>query len=192
MKTMIAIPCMDKIDTPFVQSLLQMPKPDCEVAFAVSSLIYDARNILAEKAVNDGYDAVLWLDSDMVFQPDLLERLSVHLKEHEFVTGVYSTRKPQYVPCVYSDITPGKPATPVIDLPKEPFEIMGCGFGAVLMSTSLIKDIGEQYGRPFSPASGLGEDLSFCARATYLGHKLICDPSVRLGHVGSFIFEVSE
>lgn len=192
MKTMIAIPCMDKIDTPFVQSLLAMPKPNCEVAFAVSSLIYDSRNILAEKALKDGFDAVLWLDSDMVFQPDLFEKLSADLEKWECVTGIYSTRKPKYVPCIFSDITPGKPAKPIEKIPSEPFEVAGCGFGAVMMRTSLIKDIGEQYGRPFSPASGLGEDLSFCARATKLGHKIMCDPAVRLGHVGAYIFEVSD
>ena len=76
MKTLIAVPCMDSVPTPFCRSLAMLQKVgDCAISFQVSSLIYTARDNLARKAVDMGADQILWLDSDMVFNPDLMEQL---------------------------------------------------------------------------------------------------------------------
>lgn len=75
MKLMIAVPCMDMVHTLFFRSFAGLRLPHgSEVVISTSSLIYDARNQLARKAVEGGYDRVLWLDSDMVFNPDMVER----------------------------------------------------------------------------------------------------------------------
>ena len=61
MRTLVAIPCMDTIPTKFMECLLNLGfKGDCEIGLAFGSLIYDARDQLAEKAVNEGFDRVLW------------------------------------------------------------------------------------------------------------------------------------
>ena len=189
MKILIAIPCYDKAEVEFDQSLLRLPKNNCEVAYATSSLIYDARNALAEKAINENFDYVMWLDSDMVFKPDVIDRLMAHKKE--FVCGVYTTRKAPIKLTLFDLVQPG--AFHAIEwCPNELFEIKGCGFGCVLMSTSLLKQVGEAFGRPFSPIVGMGEDLSFCYRVTALGKKMYCDGTIALGHVGKFIYEVTD
>lgn len=190
----ILIPCMDMVHTDFHMSLLRLKRPsDTVISHAKSSLVYDSRNALAETAVRRGYDRVLWLDSDMMFEPDLLERLSARLDEgYEMVTGIYTSRKPPITPCIYSNIDPGVHATPYKDYPEGIFEVQGCGFGAVMMKTSLIREVGEAYGRPFSPAIGLGEDLSFCARVTDLGKKIWCDSTIQLKHVGTYEYSVKD
>ena len=72
-KTLIAIPCMDMVHTGFMRSLLGLHHPGAvRYSLTMSSLIYDARNSLAKQAVTEGYDRVLWLDSDMDFAPDLM------------------------------------------------------------------------------------------------------------------------
>ena len=71
MKYLVAIPCMDMMHTQFVCSLLSMPMfEQTEIAFGANSLIYDTRNQFAEKAIKNGFDRVLWLDSDMTFPRD--------------------------------------------------------------------------------------------------------------------------
>ena len=65
----------------------------------------------------------------------------------------------------------------------ELFEVAGCGFGCVLMKTDLIRQVYKKFGRLFSPIGEVGEDLSFCWRARQCGYKLICDPTIELGHV---------
>ena len=82
MRTMIAVPCMDTVQTFFMTSLLSLRKPEgTEVAVASCSLVYEARHNLAMKAIKDGFDRVLWLDSDMRFDPDLMERLGADLDD---------------------------------------------------------------------------------------------------------------
>ena len=196
MKTLIALPCMDMVHTTFMKSLVAMERVgECRFSITCSSLVYDARNTLAKQAVTEGYDRVLWLDSDMDFSPDLLARLSEDMDEgKELVSGLYFKRKAPVKPVIYKEvgyyqsktdesITPI--AVPYEDYPQDSmFTIAGCGFGGVLVTTDLIKRVGDKYGLPFSPIIGFGEDLSFCLRASELGAEMWCDSRVKLGHVG--------
>ena len=45
------------------------------VEIMTGTLVYVARDSLAKKAIRDGYTHTLWLDSDMVFEPDLMQAL---------------------------------------------------------------------------------------------------------------------
>lgn len=196
MRTLIAIPCMDMVHTIFLKSLLGLDKVG-EYAFSISasSLVYDARNGLAKQAVLENYDRVLWLDSDMDFQPDLMKRLSADLDEgREFVSALYFTRKAPvkpniFISCGYyhdkdtDEVTPA--AVNYWEYPKDGiFPIAACGFGGVMMTTDLIKRVGDKFGLPFSPILGFGEDLSFCSRVAQLGVEMYCDSRVKMGHVG--------
>lgn len=196
MRTLIAIPCMDMVHTIFMKSLISMDRVgECQFGISCSSLIYDARNTLAKKAVIEGFDRVLWLDSDMDFEPDLLKRLSADMDEgREMVSGIYFKRKVPIIPVVYKEVgyfhsKELDEVTPIAvsyeDYPKdEIFKVAGCGFGACLVSVDLIKRVGDEFGLPFSPIMGFGEDLSFCSRVNQLGVEIFCDSRVKLGHVG--------
>ena len=194
MRTLVAIPCMDMVQTRFFYSCLRLRTVgEVEFSLTESSLIYDARNRLARKAVEEGFDRVLWLDSDMVFDPDFMERLSKRLDEGcEFVCGLYVTRRNPIAPVIYKacgsyekDGHPNPFAEIYTDYPKDSlFEISACGFGGVMMTTALIQKLIDEFGSPFSPILGFGEDLSFCCKAVKLGTKLWCDSSVKMSHVG--------
>lgn len=198
MRTLIAVPCMERVHTLFMTSLLSLEKPDgTEVAVSDSSLVYEARNILAHKAIMDGFDRVLWIDSDMRFDHDLLIRLGKHLDDgKEMVCGLYFTRKAPHRPCIYKVLGQRKEGEGVIpvadsftDYPKDSvFEVQGCGFGAVLMTVDLIKRVGAL---PFWPLEGFGEDFSFCLRARQQSAKIWCDSSVKVDHLGMLIIKES-
>lgn len=202
MKTLIAIPCMDMVQTRFMFSCLRLQTyDDVEFSLTESSLIYDARNQLARKAAEEGFDRVLWLDSDMVFNPDLFERLSKRLDAgYEMVSGLYFKRKQPICPVLYKECgafeKDGKHtvyATTYDDYPKDSlFEIAACGFGGVMMTTDLLNRVAMQFGLPFSPILGFGEDLSFCCKVARLGVKMFCDSSVKMGHVGYKTFDESD
>lgn len=194
MKTLICIPAMDSVNTSFMRCLLSL-RPVGEVRFAItqSSLIYDARNILSVQAITGGFDRVMWLDSDMIFEPDLMERLSKDMDEgYDLVSGLYFTRKPPHRPVIYDGcrtfIQDGKTRCAAIlyeDYPKNSvFEIEACGFGGVLCTVDLLNRIREKFGTPFSPIHGFGEDLSFCIRAREVGARMVCDSSIKMGHIG--------
>lgn len=191
MKTLICIPALDTMQTLFVKALYDLRKPEgTEIAFSASSLVYDSRNQLTDKAVKGGYDRVLWLDSDMYFDPDLLERLNAHLDHGlDIVAGLFFTRKIPVRPCAYSRCELVEkdgifiPTIEPAEYGAELFEVAACGFGAVAMKTEVLAKVSER-DFPFSPLPGFGEDFSFCLRARELGYHIWCDPTIKVGHVG--------
>lgn len=195
MKTiMIAVPCMDQVPAQFCQSLATLTKVgSCIVAFQVGSLIYSSRENLTIEAIRRGADYILWLDSDMVFAPDTLQRLMADIEqqgEDVIMSGLYFRRVAPFSPVAYDllEIEDGKATwNECKTVPDEIFEIQGCGFGCVLAPTSAFVDVAAKYGGMFTPINGTGEDLSFCWRARQLGWRFLCDPRIELGHVGHHV-----
>lgn len=199
MRTLIAIPCMDQVQTLFFKDMLGLMRPEgTEVAISTSSLIYDARNQLAKVAIDGKFDRVLWLDSDMTFEPDTLMKFAADLDNGlEYVSGLCFTRRFPVQACVYSEclmrVNEDGRSEPTLksfeELPEKPmFQVAASGLAAVMMTTSLIERVFDKFGLPFSPVQGFGEDLTFCMRASDLGVPLWCDSRIRLGHVGQTIF----
>lgn len=203
MKTLIAIPCMDMVHTNFLKSILGMRKVG-EVQFQIScsSLIYDARNGLVKLAIEGGFDRILWLDSDMDFDPDLMERLSADMDEgREYVTALFFKRKAPVKPCIYSELAymrnpDNGNLTPIAvcleDYPQDQlFEVAASGMAATMMTVDLARRVQEKFGQPFSPQLGFGEDLSFCGRAKQVGARMWCDSRIKVGHVGMGVISES-
>ena len=189
-KTLIAIPAMDLCPVPFAYSLATLRR-DCPSRISVISgaAVHEARNALAREAVEEGCDRVLWLDSDMVFDDDLLIRLGEDLDAGwDMVCGVYFKRRLPVTPVIYRviDAENGR-AEVYADYPRDSlFEIAGCGFGAVMMKTELLR---RMIGNPFTPYGNLSEDLTFCHRATAsVNAKIGCDSRVKVGHAGQMIY----
>ena len=184
-KLLIAIPTLDFLHFEFVESLtklimhLNQQGIRFEVKYISGTLVYVARDKLAGYAINNDFTHVLWLDSDMVFTETIVEDLLDCDKD--FVTGIYHTRRKPFISCVFKRIVPVERFP---EYPKETFRIGGCGFGCVLVKTSVLKDVQMNYETCFLPLAGFGEDLAFCVRAQDLGYKLWCEPTVRCGHVG--------
>lgn len=191
-KYLIAVPCMDTCPVQFAYSLATLRKPGAwKISMISGAAVHEARNTLAQEAVDSGADRVLWIDSDMQFAEDLAERLAARLDEGwDMVCGIYTKRRLPVTPVIYSDIRPEDGRAEVYaDYPRDNiFPIAGCGFGAVMMSTALIRAVQSAYGLPFNPLAKLGEDLSFCWRATMLGAKIGCDSRVKVGHVGQIVY----
>lgn len=195
MKTLIAVPCMDQVPAQFAASLATLNKVgECVVAFQIGSLVYSSRNDLARAAVKYNADFVMWFDSDMVFEPDTMQRLlkDYEEKKGDIISGLYFRRVAPFTPVLYDsfEITAeGLFYVPTKTVKDDVFEVAGCGFGGVLMPTDVIFDVIGKYGSPFDPIGGNGEDLSFCWRARECGYKIVCDPAVSLGHVGHQVID---
>lgn len=193
MRILIAVPCMDSVPSQFAQSLATLNKvEECVVAFQMGSLIYNSRNYLTTAAVKMEADYILWLDSDMVFPSDTLERLWKDRDKGDIVTGVYYRRVEPYKPVLYSRLDiddDGCQWENCEDIKDEIFEVEGCGFGCVLTPTNVFVDVVNRFGNMFAPISGVGEDLSFCWRAKQCGYSIVADPGIPLGHVGHYVVD---
>ncbi len=186
MRLLIAIPCMDTVRYEFAKSLgylcrhLSEIGVDYDFEWHATSLIYLAREELANRAINEDFDYVLWLDSDMVFVPDHFDLLR-SLKT-DFATGIYRSRRSPYA-YVIKDIK--DPMTRQREIPNEPFEVAACGFGFVLMKTKVLYKVRSNFMTTFTPTPSSGEDYAFCERWLKLDadNKIIAHPDVRPSHI---------
>lgn len=185
MKTLIAIPALFQIYTATAQCIANIRLVgDCETRFVIGLPVDQARNVLAEYALRNNFDRILWIDSDMTFAPDIMERLNKDLDEWDVVSGLYFKRKFPIEPVVYKTLTDEPKAEPYYDYPQDTvFPIAGCGFGGLMMKTEILTDLKEP---PFNQFDGMSEDLSFCL---HMKHKRIaCDSRVKLGHIGVSVY----
>lgn len=202
MKTMIAVPCMETMPIGFVQSLLSLEKgKNTSVYIKANSLIYDSRNLISLAAIDQGYDRVMWFDSDMMFTPYVMNILHSdmdEIPEAEMVTGVYFKRRGPHTPALLSQLE--EPETDERGIPvgkmnemltyskDSIFPVAGCGMGCCMTSVKLLKEVWDQFGAPFTPLPWAGEDLAFCYRVNQLGHTIWCDSKVACGHIGTTVY----
>lgn len=206
MKAIILVPTTDLVPIQFAASLVMLQKPEKSIfATEVGSLIYHARNKLANDAIRTQSDIALWFDSDMVFPNDTFDRMYKHIQNGaDIVTGLYTRRVPPYSPTLFKtldfDDRGNVSFEEYKDIPDEPFPVAACGFGAVMMKTDVLFDMSctisanlEKGDRSlgtslFEPIGTTGEDCAFCWRARKMGYEILCDPSIPIGHVGHTVF----
>ena len=187
MKLMIAVPTTDYVHAEFMSSLAGLERKltedgvDFDERIIGGTLVYIARNRLAHRAIEDGYTHVLWIDSDMVFKPDILDDLLFCGKD--MVCGAFVSRRRPYGPCVYTDISDPADMKKVENFGTKPFRVDGCGFAMVLTAVSLLEAVQAGFGTCFRPTEQYGEDLAFCDRVKQLGREIWCEPTVRPGHL---------
>lgn len=203
-RVMVAVPTHDHIPAMFAFDLCQMvsftaanyvgegkPIDSIGLFFAAGTYVHTSRQDLAEKAVENGADCVLWLDSDMRFPKDLLIRLMRH---NEDMVGInYSKRglPPEFV--AIKRISP--PEALVTDEDSTGLEdVEACGFGAVLMKTKVLLET-ERPDKPWfwyewdaEEGQQTGEDVYFCQQAREAGMDVYVDHdlSKECGHIGTF------
>ena len=167
---------------------------DLNVYTSQGTLIFDQRNSLVHTAVVEKCDYILFIDADMRFPKNTLERLLSHNKD---IIGVNATTR----------MMPPKPTARNIQINEDgsvdwleifsnkekgigKVDAIGCG--VMLIKTSCLKDIPQPYFYFEQLLKGklLGEDIYFCIKAkdagidTWVDHDL----SMEIGHVGSYTY----
>jgi hypothetical protein len=167
-----------------------------------SAAIDRLRSQLATQALADGYQEIMWIDSDTSFEPDAIDRLRAH--GFPLVGGVYAMRTARQLACRFlpdtAEVTLGEGGTPL--------EVRYTGTGFLLTHRRVYEDIARKFDLPLCNARFgvpavpyflpmvladaelgfwyLSEDWSFCERARQAGHEVWVDPSVRLWHLGTY------
>jgi len=193
MKILLGMPCVGNIPTKTVICLLQTIKKDAvEPLIIQGSLVYDARDTIARFAVDNGYDYVLYVDSDMMFGEEDIQRLFTH--DVGICSGLYTTRNGENQNVAYNKVVtrrqfPFRAPKLIPDGARSGYgEIRAVGFGFCLIKTSVLKRMFKHYKSLFEPFKGVGEDIAFCLRARRLGIKIYIDRDVKLGHIGQTIY----
>ncbi len=146
-------------------------------------------NRLVQAARDNGATHILNIDSDMMFEPDVLDRL---LKHDKAIVGVNyrarGTKEDQDYP--YSTVKFGrieeyeerKPE----DFPTKLFNCSAVGLGICLMKMTIFDKLPKPYFYTKEKDILVTEDIVFCQDAQKAGFKVWCDPEIPVKHIGSY------
>lgn len=195
----VSMPSGSEIPVHTVQSLMnwQMHRREKAIfSMKLDTYIEKARNEAVVQAVQAKATHLMFIDSDMYFPPDGIERLLKH--EKEIVGGLYFGRlHPKPMAFRIKDNQ-----SVSVDPRKEHglVEVDFIGTGFMLINMSVFQKLDppffsfsyhpEEIGLPatgdkFAPK---GEDVFFCMYAKSKGVQVWCDADLKLGHIGSRVY----
>ncbi len=190
--TLIAVgyPSTDIVQTDFCMSLTALiakAKSTNQLALinSRSSIITNVRNQIVQAAFDVQADYLLFLDSDMVFPPDTLDRLLSHNKD--IVGCVYLRRLPPHdmigLPLEKTDKSEYFGLTQMKAIPT----------GVVLIKMSVFRKIRVPWFKlKFIEETNttIGEDILFCEEAREAGLEVWADIELshQIGHVGQKVY----
>jgi len=200
LKVLVAIPALDTCATDFAMSLAALMSRkayekrlgktrdvDLALACCKGSLIMHSRNKLMQQALDCGASHILFLDSDMTFPPDVLDRLIAHrvgIVGADYVNRVapHALNGTQDMATRVAPLT-SRGLLPMLTLP----------FGCILIDLKTLVGMSRPW---FKYLEGEGdhdtqsEDTFYCNSARRLGHTIWCDAALtrEVGHIGQEVF----
>ncbi len=184
MKILIGVPCLDSVKVQTAHTLASLTRmfPDAKLMFKQRCYIHISREEIAKASLD--FTHLFFVDSDMAFDPRVLERLLERNKD--IIGGVYYHRHFPKEPVV-GMLVDGKVKT-VQEVPKEPFRCAAIGTGCLLIRTEVFKKMPEPWFFYDPPPNNLGEDTWFCVKAQEAGFEIWADPTVQVSHIGEFVY----
>lgn len=172
---------------------------DQAIYTVAGTLIFDQRNKLAQAALDQECDYILWIDADMRFPKNTIERLLAHDKD---IVGVNATTR----------TLPVGPTAKQLKIDMEKKEnhwysinskgkkgierVTAIGCGVMLVKAKVFRETPKPWFYFYELPGGktLGEDVHFCIAAhdagfeTWVDHEL----SQEIGHIGQYTYSWSD
>lgn len=165
------------------------------------SAIDQGRNQLATDALRDGFNEIMWIDSDVAFDPAAVARLRSH--GLPITCGLYPKKGRRAFASNFPDGTKQVLFGKIGGLVEVPY----AAAGFLHTRREVYESIQERFQLPacnerFGPSmvpffqplvipdgSGhwyLAEDFSFCHRVRECGYRILADTTIRLMHIGAY------
>lgn len=191
-KILIGIPTAKNIETDTFKSIYNLIKPEnTELVFECfyGYNIDQVRNLMAHYTIDNNFDYIFCVDSDIVLPQDSLIKLLAH--KADIVSGVYRQRFLDIcIPEFYINKDGKSVRATKEDIQKNQLlEVDSCGFGCTLISKSLLVKIGYPqfvYHSSIDFKDTISEDTDFCMKAKKYGSIIYIDTSIKCGHIGNF------
>jgi hypothetical protein len=213
-RAVVLVPYLTHVEPACEHGLRELERRGVEVRrFASTAAVDRTRCEMATQALGDGFEDLIWIDSDIVFDPDDVERLRGH--DRPIIGGLYPKKgSPSFAAYFEPGTTTIKlgTAAAAADGGEAAFEVRYIGLGFLRTQREVYADIQAtfslpacnlRFGAPVVPyflpmviqdharPGGywyLGEDYAFCERARQAGHKIVIDTTLRIGHIGSYTY----
>jgi len=131
------------------------------------------------------YDKILWIDSDITFKPE--DAITLIESDKDIVTGAYLLGSGEVT--VYPNLLKQGYGYEQVKSMSEPVKVAGCGFGFLAVKSGVFESMTRPWFQSVLVSTDdgfsfpmMGEDLSWCKRATDLGYDIWFDPTVRVTH----------
>jgi hypothetical protein len=189
MKILIAVPTFENIEPEVFKAIYNL-KTEHELSFDFVKG-YDcavARNEIARRTQQGGYDYVLMVDSDTIIPPDTLDVmlnppadvvLGVCPRKNtkEGKTAIIKLDAPEYHDNYYYN-----------DLPEGRTLVKGGGFACALVKAVVFTRLQDPWFQYLIKEDGstLSEDYYFCQNVRFMGMEIYVEPRVRCGHLARY------
>jgi hypothetical protein len=217
-KVMVAYCHSDRLDSDFHHSLLRLKDFDALgpkrlmhrgwIAAVQTTNLADGRNKLVRAFLDEpGIDWLWFIDTDQVFDHDILERMIVSAdpERRPVLSALIQARREQDAPlspaCViFDDHTPPRTVRPQTIPPVRHWPVAAVGTGCVLIHRRVLEAVWAAHEKrtpfpcfEFAPWKRvdddgtehldiMGEDYTFCFRAAALGFPAYVDTEIEAGH----------
>lgn len=154
------------------------------------------RDSALQQALRDGFSHVLFLDADMIWPSNVLERM---LRHHAagIVGGLYLLKGPPYSPVALGNIVERKDGVDryayQTDYGTELVAVNVLGMGCTLIPLEAVRRLGArpwfEYQDDGEGWPRVSEDVPFCRKAKAAGVPVLFDPTVKCGHVTTQVID---
>jgi len=177
------------------------------------ALVSRARSIAGSAFLRSDADVMVSIDSDIWFRPEDVVTLAEKAKRYGIIAALYMTRSLSTQPALM--LPPGQEV--IFGPGRQPIEVPYASTGFVAVARRVFERMSQTlplchqgwtdrgtdtsfwpFYMPFViPSEGeghiyLSEDWAFCERAKQQGDKVWLDPSIRLGHIGSYMYTLED
>jgi len=175
----------------FFNSYQMLNKPTNHVVVAMpGSITTIARNNICDVAEQQKCTHVMFLDTDMTFPSDTIQKLLAH--DMDIVGGLYFERYEPYKPAVFWKHPDGSGDYALRnDIPYgETIECDALATGCMLIKLDVLRKLEKpwfeyrvaEYGSK-KEIKFFSEDIVFSERVKELGYKIFVDTSIECGHI---------
>ena len=131
------------------------------------------------------YDKILWIDSDIAFNPD--DAIKLIKSDKEIISGAYLLASGEVT--AYKKMLGAGYTYDEVKAMDEPIQIEGCGFGFLAVKSGVFESLTRPWFQPAMATTDdgftfpiMGEDMSWCQRVRSEGYEIWFDPTVRVTH----------
>lgn len=192
-RVLIGLPVYKTISTKTAFSLIEMldaTVAQTQVIFQEGVFVHQNQNNIVDFAVENKFDYIFFVEHDMVFEPETLNKLLADDKD--IICANYNFRSEPRQSMVFRFNDKGELENiPQRELPKETFQAGAIPTGLTLIKTSVFEKLNKPYFFYEYDKEGrmkTSQDVYFSLSARKAGFEVWVNPNIEVGHQGEAIY----
>lgn len=168
------------------------------ISMLSSPRIASTRNQIIRQFLGSNAKYLLFIDADMTFEPDTVERMVATMREHKLTMlgglAFVLSRQTRMLSPTMNILTNADPirTEPVMDYPANAVcRVDTTGAACLMLDRVCLEDVYKMnadspfpwFAETVNGVEEIGEDVTFCIRAMNAGHELYVHTGIKFGHM---------